>query len=162
MPRLSIQIKGVKIVRKGLENLKKKIPDVARQRLWNLAVGIRKEMKVKGAKPTYPIPWDSDRQRKAFFASNGFGRGIPTKRTGEYTKAWKAIKVQEGHYEVSNPLAHAKYIAGNSGSSEPQSKIHQGRWNRFFFVIQRALRTLPKEIRVKVDQVIRDEGFRAK
>ena len=30
----------------------------------------------------YPIRWTSERQRRAFFASDGFGRGIPTKRTG--------------------------------------------------------------------------------
>lgn len=30
----------------------------------------------------YPIRWTSERQRRAFFATDGFGRGIPTRRTG--------------------------------------------------------------------------------
>lgn len=30
--------------------------------------------------PTYPLRWTSDKQRRAFFATNGFGRGIPAKR----------------------------------------------------------------------------------
>jgi hypothetical protein len=34
----------------------------------------------------YPIRWTSERQRRAFFATNGFGRGIPTKRTGDVAR----------------------------------------------------------------------------
>ena len=30
-----------------------------------------------------PIRWTSERQRRAFFATDGFGRGIPTRRTGK-------------------------------------------------------------------------------
>lgn len=29
-----------------------------------------------------PFVWSSDRQRRAYFATNGFGGGIPTRRTG--------------------------------------------------------------------------------
>jgi len=168
MPFLELHFENIKVVRKGLENLSKKIPEVARQRLWYFVVSIRKEMKVPGARPTYPIQWDSERQRKAFFATKGtFIRGydgpskIPTRRTGNYVRAWKATKI-EGGYEVSNPLAHAKFIGGMSGGSKPQSKIHQGRWNVFFFVIQRKIRKLPLEVRTKINQVIRQEGFKTK
>jgi len=34
----------------------------------------------------YPIRWTSERQRRAFFATRGFGRGIPTKRTGDVAR----------------------------------------------------------------------------
>lgn len=30
-----------------------------------------------------PIQWTSEKQRRAYFATNGFGAGIPYKRTGE-------------------------------------------------------------------------------
>jgi len=30
----------------------------------------------------YPIQWTTEKQRRAFFATDGFGRGIPTRRTG--------------------------------------------------------------------------------
>jgi hypothetical protein len=36
----------------------------------------------------YPIQWKTARQRRAFFATNGFGRGIPTKRTGALGNGW--------------------------------------------------------------------------
>jgi hypothetical protein len=34
----------------------------------------------------YPIRWTSAKQRRAFFATDGFGRGIPTRRTGAVAK----------------------------------------------------------------------------
>src|SRR5690554_5857723 len=37
----------------------------------------------------YPIQWTSERQRMAFFATDGFGQGIPTRRTGDLVKAWR-------------------------------------------------------------------------
>jgi hypothetical protein len=41
--------------------------------------------------PKYPIRWPSERQRRAFFATDGFGRGIPTKRSHALSQAWQAI-----------------------------------------------------------------------
>jgi hypothetical protein len=43
-----------------------------------------------------PFTWSSDKQRKAFFASNGFGRGIPTVR--------KYTLVSEGKFTVNKNL----------------------------------------------------------
>ncbi len=39
-------------------------------------------------RPTYPIHWDSEKQRKAFFGTFGFGRGIPTERSGFLQDSW--------------------------------------------------------------------------
>lgn len=44
----------------------------------------------------YPIKWKTDKQRRAFFASNGFGNGIPTKRTGEIIAAWRVVNKSRG------------------------------------------------------------------
>lgn len=46
--------------------------------------------------PRYPIRWSSERQRKAYFATRGFGRGIPSRRTGEIVGAWDAEFVSNG------------------------------------------------------------------
>lgn len=37
----------------------------------------------------YPIHWKTAKQRRAFFATNGFGQGIPTARTHGLVEAWK-------------------------------------------------------------------------
>lgn len=47
--------------------------------------------------PTYPLVWTSERQRRAFFASNGFGRGIPTTRSHEMVNAWHLLVVFSGN-----------------------------------------------------------------
>ena len=39
----------------------------------------------------YPIEWTSENQRKAFFASDGFGGGIPTKRTDSIINSWEVF-----------------------------------------------------------------------
>lgn len=36
----------------------------------------------------YPIAWTSERQRRAYFATNGFGAGIPYRRTGGLAAGW--------------------------------------------------------------------------
>lgn len=49
------------------------------------------KLRIVPGPPIYPIRWTSERQRKAFFASKGFGRGIPAKRGSppEITRAWR-------------------------------------------------------------------------
>ena len=165
MPFLSIEIiPPAKLVQKRFERLRRKIPLISRQRMYDAAVEIRKIMKEPGQPPTYPIKWDSVRQRKAFFATDGFGRGIPTKRTGEYTKAWKVIAVEKSPadvgYDIGNPLSHAKYIGGTVRSVKRQSRIHRGRWNLFKLAIDRVVAKLPRKVRESIKQIARQEGFR--
>jgi hypothetical protein len=39
----------------------------------------------------YPIVWTTEKQRKAFFATDGFGAGIPTRRTGRTRSGWQLV-----------------------------------------------------------------------
>jgi len=167
MPFLSLKIvPPATLVQKRFERLRRKIPLISRQRIYDTAVAIRKVMKEPGPAPTYPIKWDSIKQRKAFFASDGFGHGIPTKRTGEYQKNWKVIAVQgspaDVGYDVGNPLAHSKYIGGTARSTKRQSNIHRGRWNLFRDAIDRFIGKLPKKVKESLQQIARQEGFRTK
>ena len=169
MPWLSIKIDPpAQIVAKRFERLRKAIPLIGRQRMYDAAVAIRKKMKETGKPVTYPIQWDTERQRKAFFATKGtFDRGyngpskIPTKRTGEYTKAWKVIPVEDG-YDIGNPLSHSKYIGGSVRSTKRQSRIHRGRWNLFKDVVDSTVKRLPKTVKRYLTQIARREGFRVK
>lgn len=66
--------------------------------------------------PKYPIQWQSERQRKAFFASKGFGRGIPTKRTGKLAEGW-SIRQQKtangANIIFDNDTKYAVYVQGD-------------------------------------------------
>lgn len=63
----------------------------------------------------YPIRWASERQRRAFFATNGFGRGIPTQRTNALKDGWKLVMNAYGdtaRLMVLNTQDHEIYVTG--------------------------------------------------
>lgn len=59
--------------------------------------------------------WSSERQRKAFFATNGFGRGIPTTRTFELANAG-TFRVDSRYSSLyvyyQNTASYAKWVIG--------------------------------------------------
>lgn len=103
---------------------------------------IKTRMSVEGKPITYPVQWDSERQRRAFFATGGFGKGIPYQRTGGYIAAWKHEVIPFGH-ALSNP-----HPAGAIGGMPAgwQSRIHRGRWTYLIQVLSDELAKLPDRI----------------
>lgn len=85
-----------------------------RGKLANAA--LRKITRVPGA-PVYPIRWKSQRQRKAFFASKGFGRGIPTRRNYELLRGWHIELVRTpygGMISLENPVPYMIFVQGDA------------------------------------------------
>jgi hypothetical protein len=152
----NIILEGKKAVQTALIGVMGKVEKAAMLTLYVTAQNIRDEMKEEGRPVTYPIQWDSEKQRRAFFATDGFGRGIPTKRTGQAVGAWKAIRTQDGA-ETSNPLAHIMHISGRQ-----QSRIHKGRWKLFHVTVESVLKKLPETLRVRVIASIQEQGFEAR
>jgi hypothetical protein len=78
--------------------------------------------------PDYPIKWDSEKQRRAFFQSSGFGSGIPHQRQGALPDSFEksAIEASEGLIQgkVYSIAEWAKFVMGEGR----QSNIHVGRW----------------------------------
>jgi hypothetical protein len=103
-----------------------KIKRAGNKSLGEVAENIRRRMSEEGKPIRYPVKWDSARQRKAYFASNGFGHGIPFRRKGHYQKGW-AVKAVPFGYELSN--AHPAGAIGGMPETGWQSRIHRGRWN---------------------------------
>jgi len=63
----------------------------------------------------YPIEWASERQRRAFFATNGFGHGIPYRRTHRYAEGWRVEADYRGglsEMSITNSTDYAEYIGG--------------------------------------------------
>jgi len=136
---------GARGFAKALNNLGKEIPEsVKEDALFETGINAVSILQKPGLSPTYPIDWASARQRAAFYASDGFGRGIPTRRTDEAVNAWNAIKVIDGA-EVMKPLSHAGHIFGDA-FGRYQSPIHKNRWNPFADVIRAVLNLLPQKV----------------
>ena len=60
--------------------------------------------------------WNSLKQMRAFFATNGFGHGIPYKRTGNMVRQWKVktiFTVDGGVIEASNDSPHVDFVQGD-------------------------------------------------
>jgi len=60
-----------------------------------------------------PYRWQSDKQRRAFFATKGFGRGIPSKRNGELSRGWQA-SADPYRKTLFNRVPYAKYVMADA------------------------------------------------
>jgi hypothetical protein len=70
------------------------------------------ELVSKEARPAYaqePFFWSSDKQRKAYFASNGFGAGIPYVRTHQLRDGWQTLGYGRTQIVV-NEVPYAGYV----------------------------------------------------
>jgi hypothetical protein len=75
----------------------------------------------------YPIAWKSERQRRAFFATRGFGKGIPYQRTGQTARGWQVEAEQVGNVTalaVSNRVPHAQFVYGTVQDPSIQQPFH--------------------------------------
>jgi len=64
----------------------------------------------------YPFRWKSERQRRAFFATNGFGHGIPYVRTNALKDGWttRIRDTKDGAvFEVANNTDYAEFVVGD-------------------------------------------------
>lgn len=60
-----------------------------------------------------PYQWQSDRQRRAYFASNGFGGGIPYQRTNALQKGWESEARMDGYQtRIYNRVPYADFVQG--------------------------------------------------
>lgn len=156
---------NAKLVRKGLENLRKAMPLIGKTRMKELATGIRNEMRKPGKKrPRWTgkpyIQWQTQKQRKAFFASDGFGAGIPYRRKGVYERNWVVVSTTDG-YDVGNKLPWARYIGGTA-KSRRQQKMHKGYWRIFLDVVDKFVKKLPKSVKEHLVKTAKQQGFEAK
>jgi hypothetical protein len=68
-----------------------------------------------------PIQWTSEKQRRAFFATDGFGHGIPYKRTGRLPLAWGV-----------STRSDASGITVSVVNNSPAAPFVYGRWKQQF------------------------------
>lgn len=89
---------------------------VYKRRVRSLRSRMLTELRIVPPPPNYPIKWKTARQRRAFFASNGFGRGIPTQRTGALLDAYDIALMSTdkgGILQVTNSAPYARYVIGD-------------------------------------------------
>jgi hypothetical protein len=63
----------------------------------------------------HPIEWTSEKQRRAFFATDGFGHGIPYQRSGNLERMWEVVILTSRTgftLSVRNPNPAAPFVYG--------------------------------------------------
>lgn len=146
------EVDGVDETVQDFERFGHEVEDAVLDEINKVAEQIVDEMTEPAPAPIYPIQWDSDTQRKAFFATDGFGGGIPHVRTLQTESAWQAIPMDDGT-EIQNPLSHSVFVYGTYENPDLQSDIHVDNQKAYKTVVDYILGKLPENIRQRIEIV---------
>lgn len=141
--RLAITTDG-KLVRKSRESLKSDPIKIAKERMFHALTRAVKVLKKPGKKRKGKVPWDSIKQQRAFFASGGFGGGIPHKRKGAYQKGFKILRISKGH-ELANKGKSTEFVGGNA-KGKRLSRIHTKTHPLIRDVVDKEIKKLPNAV----------------
>jgi len=132
----------------GLDQLIIKLQSMTAEVMTRMATDVQVQMGIDGdAAPSFPpawlspvtgVPqsWDSEIQKRAFFATNGFGKGIPYQRMGGYISGWTVTPIDNGA-ELANRCGYAAAVGGFPGGW--QSAIHAERWQNTMDVLTQVI-----------------------
>lgn len=158
MPVLfDIRAKGANELRTALERLRVLTPRESKADILDKLNKSKVVLSTPAPKPSYPINWDSEKQRRAFFATDGFGGGIPYSRTGKGSKGWRVEETPEGG-RLFNPYPQAVYVFGDENGNK-QSRIHKGRWPLAKKTIDDLRKKMPPSIQSVLTGLIRRLGL---
>lgn len=96
------------------------VADIAQETYDSFAEPIRRRLGQEPGRVKYPVQWTSEKQRRAYFASDGFGNGIPYQRTGRLSQAWNVLLIEEpGTFKISivNTAPQSKFVYGGLGAN---------------------------------------------
>lgn len=155
--QMTIKTQSAELVRKGLADLGAEIPKIARKDIYDMMREIRKTMRTPGRPPTYPIRWDSDKQRRFVLAMLRAKGNLPYHRTNALPSGWQIEAVTNG-YRLYNPAPAAVYVYGNFEGAR-QSSIHRGRHPVVQELTEAAIQRLPPDIESHISYYSREKGF---
>ncbi|HML23544.1 MAG TPA: hypothetical protein PKD09_17945 [Aggregatilinea sp.] len=85
---------------------------------------VTRRLRVEPGPVVYPIRWTSEKQRRAFFATDGFGHGIPYRRSHELVHDWHVIgDYADGlvGFTVTNDNPSSIYVYGDDEGNHRQA-----------------------------------------
>lgn len=157
MPGLvKIQVKSnITLVKRDKENLRRAVPVIAKGRLRDAAIDLKKRMSKAGKPMGYPVPWVSDAQRIKVIIKIMKRQGeLPYKRSKDAQRSWSVSSKSNG-YAVSTSLGRIyKHIYGNPQGLY-QSPIHTGRWPKLAREAKIVIEALPKSVKGSMLKAVR-------
>jgi hypothetical protein len=135
---------NINLVTKQITYFIKRTPSAGVELLAVVARRMQTRLNETPAAVTYPLEWDSEKQKTDFFASNGFGNGIPYQRTGN-TKF--SVNGPFGNREVDLYAPHpAGALFGAPWLNFWRSKLHRQRWPDLLQILVDELQHIPESI----------------
>jgi hypothetical protein len=116
-PIISFKVRGLEEVERFLKELprgtmKVAIAAMSEYILGDDTHGLRHYPPRRSHGAGNPYRWQSEKQRRAFFATKGFGKGIPSRRSYELSRGWQQ-SVDPYRKTLFNRVPYAKYVMGN-------------------------------------------------
>ena len=104
--------------------------------------------------PGNPYEWQTGKQRRAFFATDGFGGGIPTQRTGDTVGAWE-MQVRDSNWTSAKIVNKSKGAFFVQGDGQQRGHKADG-WRKVNDIIKAnttgAMNAAIKAVRVWLDR----------
>ena len=143
MPGLFSFSSNSKDVMRVLKNFAKQVPEEAQKEIEAILGRVKDEMQVEGDTVTYPIQWDSEKQRRFVMAKLRRENNLPYQRTGDYIQSFTIETLPNGG--TLKGAKQSPYISGDVDGKR-QSNIHKGRWKTLRVAITNALKGTPQNI----------------
>lgn len=103
-----------------------------------------------------PYKWQSEKQRKAYFATDGFGGGIPYQRTGNLSDAWD-YEEANGNWTSVKLVNNSEYVQYVQGDDIQRGHKADG-WRVVADVISTNIKGAIQAAQRAVDGLIKSKG----
>lgn len=160
VPALQVRLRGRKLTQAAIKKFGDEAPKVLRATFKQASQNIAATMQEPGLPITYPVKWDSEKQRRYVMWLLRSTNNLPYQRTNYFVTQWKQVTIRGG-YRVVNMWRKAHYIVGDI-HGEGQSRIHRGRWPKFRRVVDKALKGIAKKLLTALTVTATKIGFRTK
>jgi hypothetical protein len=143
MPRIKVSTNASAVWR-VLKQFGEDVVNDAYDQIYVAMCQIRDKMAIPGDPISGHLKWASLKQGRAYFRTEGFGKGIPYHRTNRYIKGWRVERSDNGSV-VFNNVPYASAVGGGA-RGEKQQPMYEGRWPLFRDVVDQVIALLPKNI----------------
>jgi hypothetical protein len=156
--QLSISLRNGVLVRKGLQDLNKEIPQIGRQQIRTRLERIKRRMQA------YPPERPGQSVRVEHPVLGYTIKAKRYKRTGRFGRSWSIERIGNTGYMLKNDARdprtrrrYGHYVVGNAYGAG-QAWMHKGRWEVLRDVAEEELQTLPPAVEREINMVARRIG----
>lgn len=156
-----IEVRGIKEVQDFLKSLPRgtiraALKAAAEYLLGNDQRGLKRQPPRVQHGPGNPYQWQSEKQRRAFFATDGFGGGIPYRRTGK-SKNWTVRTLRRGYQARIENKDAGGYMDFVQGKWQQRGHIKDG-WRKLTDIISTNVRGMMRAAQLAANRFLKDKG----